>query len=150
AAVRRGGVHWPESEDNYKPVPIAPEAESLLHFNEGGGGAWEGDEGHRWIMYFFKWLPGRTAARFVKVHRPDICLPASGRTMERNNGLRMIAVNGVNMPIRSYRCDDRGSPLHVFYCYWDARSSSASSAVAVSEAWSVRGCIRGARPRRPD
>src|SRR5207237_8453090 len=91
AASSRWAVHWPESENNYKPVPIAPEAESLLHFNEGGGAAWECDDGNRWIMYFFKWLPGRTAARFVKVHRPDICLPASGRTMERNNGLRLIA-----------------------------------------------------------
>jgi len=144
AASSRWAVHWPESENNYKPVPIAPEAESLLHFNEGGGAAWEGDDGHRWIMYFFKWLPGRTAARFVKVHRPDICLPASGRTMERNNGLRMIAVNGLNMPIRSYRFDDRGSPLHVFYCYWDARSSYESVAAAEAEDWSAGGRIRAA------
>jgi exosortase len=144
AASSRWAVHWPESENNYKPVPIAPEAESLLRYNEGGGAAWEGDDGHQWIMYFFKWLPGRTAARFVKVHRPDICLPASGRTMERNNGLRMVAVNGLNMPIRSYRFDDRGSPLHVFYCYWDARSSYESVAAAESEDWSPRGRIRAA------
>ena len=150
AASSRWAVHWPESENNYKPVAIAPEAESLLRYNEGGGAAWEGDDGHQWIMYFFKWLPGRTAARFVKVHRPDICLPASGRTMERDNGLRMIAVNGVNMPIRSYRFDDRGSPLHVFYCYWDARSSYESAAGAVAEDWSVRGRIRAALQGRRD
>jgi len=150
AASSRWAVHWPESENNYKPVAIAPEAESLLRYNEGGGAAWEGDDGHQWIMYFFKWLPGRTAARFVKVHRPDICLPASGRTMERDNGLRMIAVNGVNMPIRSYRFDDRGSPLHVFYCYWDARSSYESAAAAVAEDWSVRGRIRAALQGRRD
>ena len=150
AASSRWAVHWPESENNYKPVAIAPEAESLLRYNEGGGAAWEGDDGHQWIMYFFKWLPGRTAARFVKVHRPDICLPASGRTMERDNGLRMIAVNGVNMPIRSYRFDDRGSPLHVFYCYWDARSSYESAAAAVAEDWSVWGRIRAALQGRRD
>ena len=144
AASSRWAVHWPESENNYKPVPIAPEAESLLRFNEGGGAAWEGEDGHQWAMYFFRWLPGRTAARFVKVHRPDICLPASGRTMERNNGLRMVTVNGVTMPIRSYRFDDRGSPLHVFYCYWDARSSYESVAAAESEDWSPRGRLRAA------
>src|SRR5438270_1978255 len=137
-------VRWPDSESNYKQVPIAPEAETLLRYNEGGGAAWEGDDGHQWMLYFFKWLPGRTAARFVKVHRPDICLPASGRTMERDNGLHMGAVNGVNMPIRSYRFDDRGSPLHVFYCYWDARSSYESVAAAEAEDWSARGRIRAA------
>ena len=140
----RWAVRWPESESNYKKVPIAPAAETLLRYNEGGGAAWEGQDGRRWMMYFFRWLPGRTAARFVKVHRPDICLPASGRTMERDNGLRMLAVNGVSLPVRSYRFDDRGVPLHVFYCYWDARSSYENVAAAESEDWSVRGRVRAA------
>jgi exosortase len=137
-------VRWPESESNYKAVPIASAAETLLRYNEGGGAAWEGQDGRRWMMYFFRWLPGRTAARFVKVHRPDICLPASGRTMERDNGLRMVAVNGVTLPVRSYRFDDHGVPLHVFYCYWDARSSYENAAAAESEDWTARGRLRAA------
>jgi exosortase len=138
------GVRWPESENNYKLVPVASAAETLLRYNEGGGAAWEGQDGRKWMMYFFRWLPGRTAARFVKVHRPDICLPASGRTMERDNGLRMLAVNGVTLPVRSYRFDDHGVPLHVFYCYWDARSSYENVAAAESEDWSARGRLRAA------
>jgi len=137
-------VRWPESESHYKQVAIAPAAETLLRYNEGGGAAWDGADGRQWMMYFFRWLPGRTAARFVKVHRPDICLPASGRTMERDNGLRMLAVNGITLPVRSYRFDDRGVPLHVFYCYWDARSSYESVAAAESEDWSPRGRLRAA------
>jgi exosortase len=137
-------VQWPASESNYKSVPIASEAESLLQYNEGGGASWEGADGHQWLMFFFRWFPGRTAARFIKVHRPDICLPASGRTMERDNGLRMLNVNGLNLPIRSYRFQDRSAPLHVFYCYWDARSSYETVAAAVSEDWSFRGRIRSA------
>ncbi|HEV3244581.1 MAG TPA: exosortase/archaeosortase family protein [Chthoniobacterales bacterium] len=140
----RWAVRWPESESNYKQLPIDPAAETLLRYNEGGGAAWEGSDGRQWMMYFFRWLPGRTAARFVKVHRPDICLPASGRTMERDNGLRMLAVNGVTLPVRSYRFDDRGIPLHVFYCYWDARSSYETTAAAESEDWSARGRLRSA------
>jgi exosortase len=140
----RWAVRWPESESNYKQVPIAPAAETLLRYNEGGGAIWDGQDGRRWMMYFFRWLPGRTAARFVKVHRPDICLPASGRTMERDNGLHTLVVNGVNLPVRSYRFDDRGVPLHVFYCYWDARSSYENVATAESEDWSTRGRLRAA------
>ena len=140
----RWAVRWPDSESNYKTVPITPEAEALLQFNEGGGATWEGEDGHQWIVYFFKWFPGRTAARFVKIHRPDICLPASGRTMERDNGLRMLTVNGVTLPVRFYRFDNRGSPLHVFYCYWDARSSYETVSAAESEDWSLRGRLRAA------
>ena len=140
----RWAVRWPESESNYQQVPIPSAAETLLRYNEGGGAAWEGSDGRKWMMYFFCWSPGRTAARFVKVHRPDICLPASGRTMERDNGIRMLKFNGVTLPVRSYRFDDRGVPLHVFYCYWDARSSYENVATAQSEDWSPRGRLRTA------
>ncbi len=143
-------VNWPEVENNYKKVPIAPAAETLLRYNDGGGAAWEGADGRQWMMYFFRWLPGRTAARFVKVHRPDICLPASGRTMERDNGIQILSVNGVSLPIRSYRFDDRGVPLHVFYCYWDARSSYETVAAAETEDWSARGRLRAALQGRKD
>jgi len=140
----RWAVRWPELESNYKSVPIAPAAETLLRYNEGGGAAWEGTDGRQWMMYFFRWLPGRTAARFLKVHRPDICLPASGRTMERDNGIRMLEVNGITLPVRTYRFDDRGVPLHVFYCYWDARSNYENAATAEFEDWSPRGRVRAA------
>jgi exosortase/archaeosortase family protein len=145
----RWSVNWPESQTNYKSVSIAPAAETLLRYNDGGGAAWE-QNGRQWTMFFFRWLPGRTAARFLKVHRPDICLPASGRTLERDNGIHMLAVNGVNLPVRSYRFDDGGTPLHVFYCYWDARSSYETVAAAEYEDWSPRGRLRAALQGRRD
>lgn len=140
----RWAVRWPETQNDYKSVPITPEAEGLLHYNEGGGATWQGQDGHQWLLFFFRWLPGRTAARFLKVHRPDICLPASGRTIERDNGIRMLAVNGMNLPVRFYRFNDQGVPLHVFYCYWDARSSYETVASAQFEDWSPRGRLRAA------
>jgi hypothetical protein len=96
------------------------------------------------MMYFFRWLPGRTAALFVKIHRPDVCLPASGLTMQRDDGIHLITINGVNLPIRSYRFDDHGMPLHVFYCYWDARSSYDNVETAVEEDWTAQGRIHAA------
>jgi Protein of unknown function (DUF3485) len=142
-------VRWPDAEPGYKQVPVAPEAENLLRYNDGGGARWEGSDGHQWMMYFFRWLPGRTAALFVKIHRPDVCLPASGMTMERDNGIHLLKVNGANLPVRSYRFDDHGSPLHVFYCYWDARSSYKTEEAANEEDWTPRGRLRAAlRGRR--
>jgi hypothetical protein len=99
---------------------------------------------HHWAMYFFRWLPGRTAALFVKVHRPDVCLPASGLTLIRDDGIQLININGVKLPVRSYRFDDHGIPLHVIYCYWDARSSFDTVGAAIEEDWTARGRIRTA------
>lgn len=149
AASSRWVVQWPDSETSYKTVPIAPEAENLLHFNEGGGASWQTGDGRNWMMYFFRWMPGQTAARFVKIHRPDICLPASGMTMVNDDGIRLLNVNGINLPVRSYRFNDHGAPLHVFYCYWDARSSYENAEAATEEDWSARGRVRAAlRGRR--
>lgn len=142
-AQSRWTIQWPTSE-GVQPVEISPEAKGLLRYDEGGGTSWSGADGHRWMMYFFRWLPGHTAALFVKIHRPDICLPATGMTLERDNGIRRMTVNGINLPIRSYRFDDHGRPLHVFYCYWDARSSYDNVASAVEEDWSTRGRIKAA------
>src|SRR5205807_849861 len=38
-ANSRWGVRWPSAENGYKGVTIAPEAESLLRYNDGGGAA---------------------------------------------------------------------------------------------------------------
>lgn len=140
----RWNVHWPSSENDYKTVPIPREAETLLQFNDGGGASWQTSGGYRWSMYFFRWAPGQTAARFLKVHRPDICLPATGMTMVHDSGLRLLPIDTINLPIRSYRFDDRGTPLHVFYCYWDARSSYENATAAQAEDWSMRGRLRAA------
>jgi exosortase len=148
-AASRWRVHWPNSEPGYKRVPVAREAADLLRYDDGGGARWEGSDGHPWMMYFFRWLPGRTAALFVKIHRPDVCLPASGMTMERDNGIHLLKMNGANLPVRSYRFDDHGTPLHVFYCYWDARSSYKSEQAANEEDWTPKGRLRAAlRGRR--
>jgi hypothetical protein len=69
--------------------------------------------------------------------------------MQRDEGIRLLAVNGVSLPVRSYRFEAHGVPLHVFYCYWDARSNYENEAAANEEDWTVHGRMRAAlRGRR--
>ena len=103
ARVQPWTVVWPSAADNWKTVPIANSAEELLRYNEGGGGTWTGGDGHRWNMFFFRWLPGRTAGLFVRNHRPDICLPASGMKQIGDMKSKLFTVNEIAIPIRSYR-----------------------------------------------
>ncbi|MEO6872353.1 MAG: exosortase/archaeosortase family protein [Chthoniobacterales bacterium] len=137
-------VSWPTSEPGYQTQPIAAAAEELLRYNEGGAATWRSADDRPWLMYSFHWLPGRTAALFVKNHRPDICLPASGLTMQKESGVHLVRANGVSLPIRAYRFDDNGRPLHIFYCYWDGRSSYENDAAAAAEDWTARGRLRSA------
>jgi hypothetical protein len=137
-------VKWPQTEQSYQTVVIPPATQNILRYDNGGGAIWNGSDSYRWMMYFFQWLPGRTAALFVKVHRPDVCLPASGLTMVRDDGIQLVEVNGIKLPVRFYRFDDHGVPLHVAYCYWDARSSYETVNAAIEEDWTARGRIRAA------
>jgi exosortase len=134
-------VAWPKSETKFETIPIPPEAQTLLRYSDGGGGSWIGPDGHRFTMYFFRWLPGRTAALFVRNHRPDICLPASGMTL-RSDSATLIGVNDFTLPVRSYRFEYRGRPLHVYYCYWGGRTSSQAS--YSEEDWTASGRLKTA------
>ena len=50
--------------------------------------------------------------------------------------MQLLKINGVSLPIRSYRFGDNGQPLHIFYCYWDGRSAG------LTEDWTARGRLR--------
>ena len=138
-------VAWPTNKLDYRRYPLPEEVSTLMRFNEGGAATWRSSDGRDWMMYSFRWLPGRTAALFVKNHRPDICLPASGLTMQSQSEIRLVRINGLNLPLHFYRFDDNGRPLHVVYCYWDGRSSYDSNSAAAEEDWTMRGRLRSAR-----
>jgi exosortase len=141
-------VEWPSQATNWKTVPVADAAQELLRYNEGGGGAWTGGDGHNWNMYFFRWLPGRTAGLFIKNHRPDICLPASGMKQTGVMRNKLLKVNDVALPIRSYVFENNGRSLHVFYCYWDG--TTAEPGTADHENWSALGRLDAVRKGKRD
>ena len=148
ARVEPWSIAWPTEATNWQVVPIADEAQDLLRYNEGGGGSWTTPDGHQWTMYFFKWLPGRTAALFLKNHRPDICLPATGMTLRGGVQNKVMEVNGVTLPIRSYVFENGRIVLHVYYCYWDG--SPPEMAPQDQENWTAAGRIDAVRRGKRD
>jgi exosortase len=141
-------VDWPLNATHWQPVPVAESAQGLLRYNEGGGGSWTGDDGHDWTMYFFRWLPGRTAGLFVKYHRPDVCLPASGMVQIGGVRNRVVTVNGVALPLRSYVFQSNGQSLHVFYCYWDGTPPQMVNSDA--ENWTAAGRLEAVKRGKRD
>ena len=136
-------VAWPERTRNWKSIPVAEQAQELLRYDRGGGGSWQSEDGRQWTMYFFQWLPGRTAGLFIKNHRPDICLPASGMTLRGGAQNKLFQVNGVTLPIRSYVFQSGSSVLHVYYCYWDG--SPPENAPQDQENWTAAGRLEAVR-----
>jgi exosortase/archaeosortase family protein len=137
-------VTFPATAPEFRTQDIPAAAKELLRYNEGGSATWRTPENHEWLLYSFRWLPGRTAALFVRNHRPDICLPASGLTMVDERDIQLVNINGVNLPLRFYRFAQDQVPLHIAYCYWDGRSDYDNDRQAGTEDWSIRGRVNAA------
>jgi exosortase len=135
-------VDFPGLSQKYANVVIPEEAEALLHYNEGRAFTWQDEAGKTWEVFFFKWFPGQTAALFVKVHRPEICLPASGFVASGGPRSELITIGNVSLPTRAYTFKGK-EPLHVYYCYWDG-SVFRDTEEMVTEDWTMRGRLHRA------
>jgi exosortase len=141
---RHWTVQWPEQWPNFRKLKIDPEIRSVLRFDEGQGAAWmltppptsessapaktSGTQVNRLpphavaYLYVFRWNPGRNSALLANLHRPDVCLPASGWTQIADHGVRNYPVkDGFELPFRYFEFQRGfdGSPpqtAHAFYC----------------------------------
>ncbi len=110
-SAARWSVQWPEQAPNFRKLKIDPEIRGVLRFDEGEAAAWtltspSSSENARYakasgtqvngsrentiscLLYVFRWKPGRNSALLANLHRPDVCLPASGWTQVADDGVR--------------------------------------------------------------
>jgi len=132
----RWALHWPETRKSFTDLPVPEAARDLLLYDEGRTAAWEEPDGSRWSVFFFRWNSGSSRSRVVpRSHRPEICLPASGYTMEDDYGTRVFRVKGIDLPFHSYRFRKGEQDVRVFSCQWQDRAKDAQSAPTAVE-WS--------------
>jgi hypothetical protein len=85
-------------------------------------------------LYVFRWNRGRNSALLANLHRPDVCLPASGWTQVADNGVRNYPVTGAfELPFRHFefqRAFGNSAPqtAHAFYCLTEDRASGSPPA----------------------
>ena len=112
-------VLWPEKLPNFAFRPISRRVAAQLAYSEGREGSWRQEDGSRWLMFAFRWNPGRTSTMAARVHRPETCLPGGGQKLVAELAPSVIHVGDVPVPFRFYHFDDRGQPLFVFFCLWE-------------------------------
>jgi hypothetical protein len=151
----RWTVQWPEQAPNFRKLNIDPEIRSVLRFDEGQCAAWtltpppasessqpaktSGTHVNRLppnavacYLYVFRWNPGRNSALLANLHRPDVCLPASGWTQVADDGVRNYPVTGAfELPFRHFefqRAFGNTAPqtAHAFYCLSEDRAAESS------------------------
>jgi exosortase len=151
----RWTVQWPEQAPKFRKLNIDPEIRSVLRFDEGQSAVWmltppstsessapaktSGTAINRLppnavacYLYVFRWKPGRNSALLANLHRPDVCLPASGWTQVADDGVRNYPVTGAfELPFRHFefqRAIDNSAPqtAHAFYCLSEDRAAESS------------------------
>jgi len=125
AAAVRWDVAWPKYAADFRVLPIPETTRTMLKYQRGSSVTWVDESGSaRWNGYFFRWEPSHTSAILARSHRPDICLPATGREMVTDFGVSSFRIGDLEIPFRIYQFSDQGEPLFVFYCAWEDRHPS--------------------------
>jgi exosortase len=112
---------WPEGDPGFRAGRIPGEVRRLLRYSTGQAANWRRPDGSDWLLYWFRWDPGRASALLARMHAPEICLPAGGLRMVSALGVRPFLWAGETLPFRVYVFESRGRPLIVFYCLWEDR-----------------------------
>lgn len=127
---------WPTNRGNFRELQIEERAMELLQFDNGRGASWKESDNTRWTAFYFKWNAGPARSRILaRMHRPDICLPASGCRMQEDHGVITFDVNGVPIPFSAFTFVHDGRPIQVFYCAWQDRPKDGSPTDS-RETWS--------------
>jgi exosortase/archaeosortase family protein len=168
----RWAVQWPEEARDFRKLKIDPEIRAVLRFDEGQAAAWTipmtshsnaetslpgqsarfATQAHAsaentlsCLLYVFRWEPGRNSALLANLHRPDVCLPASGWTEVADDGVRSYQVSaGFTLPFRHFEFQRRfeDSTLqvaHAFYCLSEDQTAAAVTSRAGADLPSMSG-----------
>jgi exosortase len=139
----RWNVKWPQQARNFHKLKIDNEIRAVLRFDEGYAAAWtisspaDAAEPNTvsCSLFVFRWNPGKNSALLANLHRPDVCLPASGWKQIADHGVRSYPISGsVDLPFRHFefqRAFDGSAPqtAHAFYCLSEDRASGGSASL---------------------
>ena len=119
----RWHVAWPSQSPDFKSSQVPEESLAILRCSTSEAASWQDDLGNQWSGFFLRWEPGKNSAQLAKGHRPDICFPAAGATLNDDFGMVTLNANGIDLPFRHQLFQNGPRLMHVFYCLWSDRVS---------------------------
>lgn len=135
-------VNWDRLSPSIERRSIGGDAREILRYSDGQYAVWQPTDGVRCDLFVFHWDAGKISS-FADVHRPEICLPASGVDLQFEGKWSASQV-----PL-TFDTWSEGR-MHVFFARWDAQSGGLKGEGESSErigrlAKALRGEALGAR-----
>ncbi len=125
---------WPDNAPAFQRAELGERSRALLKYNEGSLASWQTNEGHRWQMYYLRWLPGRVSKFLAGSHYPTVCLPASGLQLVAETGPFVCRVGDLSLPFVTYLFDDNGRDVYVFHAIVEENEASYDNRVVYRQA----------------
>lgn len=111
-------VEWPTDRAGFTDLPI-PDS---MQRDEGRSARWTESDGSQWTVFFFRFYPGPAKVRIrARCHRPEFCLTSVGLKLIGQSDVKALKVGELELPYRTYRFEQAGRPIHVFYSTWEDR-----------------------------
>lgn len=138
-------VRWPVEQGNYRPLEVPGRARRILLCDHAQGASWREPDGSRWILYWLRWEPGRTASQSARMHRPETCLPAAGAVLQQDHGVRLVQVGSLALPFHLLTFAEGGHSMHVFFCLDEQVNRAARTPLLPSDAGRLQWVRAGQR-----
>jgi hypothetical protein len=80
---------------------------------------WQDEDGSDWIVYYFRWeAKSMQAIMRARIHRPEICLPASGLQQVTGPDMDRFEAGPLELPVQKSTYLAQNRELYVFFCIW--------------------------------
>jgi exosortase len=132
-------IRWPQGAPGFREIQLNDEAQHLLRCDVGREAVWRGEQmkaenasepQRSFTLFFLRWRPGQDSALLANIHRPDICLPATGWHQTADLGFKSYPIaTDLSIPFHHFEFlhqlgTSRQEVAHVFYCLWQDRVST--------------------------
>jgi len=111
-------MHWERLPGPPEFVELTPNVQNMLRYSEGAHTRWIQPDGSRVTSFFFRWDAGRISAH-ASVHRPEVCLPAAGFTLEEEFAPLDWTLGPLEISFRAYEFQSQARSHYVFFGVWD-------------------------------
>jgi exosortase len=119
-AVRvQAAVNWERSGPRVEFKDIPPAIRAQLRYSDGRQARWRDAAGIQWTAYFLRWDPGRVSA-YVDIHRPEVCMPSAGFTLEGAGEPLYIEAEGLRIRFDAYHFRFGDQQHLVYFGVWDS------------------------------
>jgi exosortase/archaeosortase family protein len=114
-------IRWPVDSPGFRLRALDEEIRVLLRSTRSESALWERGDGKQWILFFNRWAPSRVSSLMARVHRPEICLPATGFQLVEQHPPALFPAGRVELPFRTYVFTGQGRTWYVFFCVMEER-----------------------------